>query len=64
MLVLNLVFHEKPKHFDVDTHFIRERVAKGVVENVAHIFTKALGFVQHKYICKRLSLVYPFQGKS
>lgn len=44
MLVLNLVFHEKPKHFDVDTHFIRERVVKGVAENVAHIFTKALVF--------------------
>ena len=30
--VHNLVFHEKTKHFDVDTHFIRDRVSKGVDE--------------------------------
>lgn len=68
-LVLNPVFHEKTKHFDVDTRFIRDRVSKGVVEvlnidsdlNIADIFTKALGFVQHNWLCDQMRLVGPFQ---
>lgn len=30
-LVLNPFFHEKTKHFDVDSHFIREKVTNGVI---------------------------------
>ncbi|KAL7608142.1 hypothetical protein Lser_V15G12411 [Lactuca serriola] len=70
-LVHNPVFNEKTKHFDVDTHFIRDRVSKGVVEvhkvssdfNLTDIFTKPLGVVQHEWICKNLGLVDPFQNK-
>lgn len=70
-LVHNHVFHEKTKHFDVDTHFIRDRVSKGIVEvhkvgldfNFADIFTKSLGVVQHDWICKSLGLVDIFQNK-
>lgn len=65
------MFHEKIKHFDVDTHFIRDNVSKGIVVvhkvslnfNLADIFTKSLGVVQHEWIWKNLGLVDPFQNK-
>lgn len=70
-LVHNPVFHEKTKHFDVDTHFIRDRVSKGIVEihkvsseyNLADVFTKQLGVGQHEWICKGLGMVDPFQDR-
>lgn len=30
-LALNLVFHEKTKHFEVDVHFVRDKVSKGIL---------------------------------
>ncbi|MCO5593637.1 hypothetical protein L7F22_047652 [Adiantum nelumboides] len=50
-LTQNPVFHAKTKHIEVHYHFIRERVFDGSInltflrtdEQVAHIFTKALG---------------------
>ncbi|GJS11812.1 ribonuclease H-like domain-containing protein [Tanacetum coccineum] len=48
----NPVMHEKTKHFDVDVHIIREKVASGLIKTAkidfenqtTDIFTKALGF--------------------
>ncbi|GKD90056.1 ribonuclease H-like domain-containing protein [Tanacetum coccineum] len=50
-LVANPVFHEKSKHFEIDVHFVREKVAAGVNKTVkvhtdlqvADIFIKCLG---------------------
>lgn len=50
-LAHNLVFHVRTKHIEVHYHFIRERVLAGDIdlvyvsteEQVANIFTKALG---------------------
>ncbi|MCO5579998.1 hypothetical protein L7F22_033864 [Adiantum nelumboides] len=50
-LAQNPVFHAKTKHIEVHYHFIRERVLDGSIdltfvrtdEQVANIFTKALG---------------------
>ena len=50
-LAKNPVFHMRTKHIEVHYHFIRERVLAGDIdlvyvsteEQVAHVFTKALG---------------------
>jgi hypothetical protein len=31
-LAANLVFHSQVKHIEIDYHFIRERVAKGLLQ--------------------------------
>lgn len=71
-LALNPVFHEKTKHFEVDVHFIREKISKGIlkVENflsehqLADILTKALPFPKHNYLCQQMGLIDPFQGEN
>ncbi|GJZ09143.1 ABC transporter C family member 8-like protein isoform X1 [Tanacetum coccineum] len=34
VMVLSFVFHEKSKHFKIDVHFVREKVAAGVIKTV------------------------------
>ncbi|KAI3750087.1 hypothetical protein L2E82_20712 [Cichorium intybus] len=70
-LALNTVFHEKTKHFELDVHFIREKVSKGILKiekiqsehHIADILTKALPFPQHDYLCQQMGLIDPFQDK-
>ncbi|GKC48117.1 ribonuclease H-like domain-containing protein [Tanacetum coccineum] len=69
-LVANPVFHEKSKHFEIDVHFVREKVAAGVNKTVkvhtdlqvADIFTKCLGIEQHKLFCEKLGMFDMFAG--
>ncbi|GJZ78750.1 putative ribonuclease H-like domain-containing protein [Tanacetum coccineum] len=63
-LCCNNVHHSRSKHIDIQHHFIREQVEKGVVElyfvrteyQLADIFTKALPRERFEFILLRLSM--------
>nr|GEW63010.1 ribonuclease H-like domain-containing protein [Tanacetum cinerariifolium] len=63
-IAANPVFHARTKHFELDVHFVKEKVLAGVIKTVkvcsnlqtADVFTKCLGVVQHKLCCKSLGV--------
>ncbi|GJR83506.1 putative RNA-directed DNA polymerase [Tanacetum coccineum] len=67
-IATNPLMHEKTKHFDIDVHLVREKVASGLIKTVkvdskdqiADVLTKALGSVQHSALVKKLGMVNLF----
>ena len=57
-IAANPVFHNRIKHFELDLHFLREKVSEGVIEpekieshcQIADGFTKGLSVEQHSLL--------------
>ncbi|GJW42432.1 ribonuclease H-like domain-containing protein, partial [Tanacetum coccineum] len=66
-IAANPDFHEKTKHLEIDLHFVREKVLKGVIKTVnvnsanqiVDILTK--GLVQHLELVKNLGMYDVYQ---
>ena len=61
----NPVFHDKSKHIDINFHYIRDMMHRGVVklqyvatdEQIANVLTKPLAKVKFEYFREKLGVL-------
>ena len=66
----NPVVHDKTKHVEVNKHFIKEKIEKGLicmsyiptVEQIADVLTKGLYKRQFKYLINKLAIEDMFKS--
>lgn len=64
-LATNTVFHARTKHIEIDVHFVRDQVLKGMLEvryvpsfeQITDCFTKSVSHSQFHYLRSKLGLL-------
>lgn len=63
-IVVNLVYHKRTKHIEIECYFVREHVVSGEIKpcpvrsefQTTAIFTKALGVDRFQFLCSKLGV--------